>query len=104
MSTKELPKEIQGRINSKYPYIPGDDRASVNWNERAEIARGAATAWARIAIGFAIWASENYWLKKLEHGTTWVQIIPDENREERARRLPKTTSDLLIEYIKTLPQ
>src|SRR5688572_30162373 len=85
MNTKELPKEIRDIIDSNAIHYAGDTGDDPTGPlERAYEA--GATAWARIAIGFKDWCEGNA-----------SQIDFSEQRTH-------TTEELLLEYIKTLPQ
>src|SRR5688572_31290448 len=97
MSTKELPTDINQKIQEEAKcHSEGKNYDSVRY---ASYFTGA-TAWARIAIGFAEWVDDRY---IQDTPGKWYSYDNFTLRDDK--NTPHFTTDvILIEYIKTLAQ
>lgn len=109
--SKELPKEIQDRINDeadKYGFVVPYDGSNKFYNDdKVKGYQDGATAWAKIAIGFAEWKDAKGYRR--ERGRKNKERIYGEWYIPAAgygggQPITYTSEQLLLEYLKTLPQ
>jgi hypothetical protein len=94
--SKELPKEIQDKIDDeadKFGFVvPYDGSNNFYKDDKVKGYQSGATVWAHIAIGFGDYTYNEGW-KSIGNGTYLKRDFTIISSEE-----------LLVEYIKTLPQ